>query len=67
MQLAHAAQDDLVQRRDVLDLDGRVFRLRVVQRVGGLLGLGVVGRLDGQPEHRARQPHGLQMKMIFVV
>ena len=62
MELAHAADDELVRLRVVAHLHRRVFLRDLVQADGNLLLVAAVLRLDRQAEHRRREVRLRQLR-----
>ena len=67
VQLAEAAQNDFIERHDVLDQQRGILSLGDMQRIGDLLRILVVLSANGQAEHRARQLDGFQVEVILVM
>ena len=67
VKLTHAAQNNLVERGIVLDLQGRVLCFRNMQCIGCLLCICIVLRTDGETEHRSWQLDRFQVEMVFVM
>ena len=67
VELAHAVKHRLVHRRVMLDAHARILGGELVERVGEALLIAAALGLDGEPQHRRRKGHGLEVILVLIV